>query len=88
MKMADISDFQTSGFDVLTMRYLNLRLAHLNDNITRFTSVDLNSSYRKANKGDFDALYLLNPKHFLRILEIIKTHFFFAGVSLRHTTLP
>jgi len=43
-----MSGFQTSGFDVLSMTYLNPRFARLNGDITGFTSVDLNSSYLQS----------------------------------------
>ena len=40
-----IAGFQVFGFDVLPMTYINPRSAHLDDDITRFTCVDLNSIY-------------------------------------------
>ena len=40
--------FQKPEFDELSMTYLNLRSAHLNDDITRFASIDLNSIYLQS----------------------------------------
>ena len=46
--MAVIAGFQVSGFNVLTMTYLNSRSALVNGNITNLTWIDLNSIYLQS----------------------------------------